>query len=98
MSIMNDIGWDATVSIDEVTSINRVKVFPNPSTDVININFGNQIPIKVSITSIDGTLIKTIIPNDYYLEFELNDLENGVYFLTSEFDNKSITNNKIIKL
>lgn len=64
------------VSVETLNEVGGVKVFPNPTNDVININL-NEITfdinnIELTIIDIDGKKIKTLNNNEL-LKFKSND-------------------------
>ncbi|NJK94145.1 MAG: T9SS type A sorting domain-containing protein [Bacteroidales bacterium] len=59
-----------------------VNIYPNPTKDFINIETGNDKPLKFKIYNISGYLIKT----EYIISkgtIDLSYLPAGVYFMES---------------
>jgi hypothetical protein len=74
-----------TLSINEIELDNGIKLFPNPSTDFIQISGLNKVE-KYTIYNIIGSEInKGIISNDD--EIDVQNLTNGLYFLKFEDGN-----------
>jgi hypothetical protein len=72
-----------------------IYVFPNPTTDLINIKYKSQSSINFDIYSINGKLIKSYLSyRDNQLD--LNFLDKGIYFFQFYVGNSKIIN-KIIK-
>ncbi|NRD23053.1 T9SS type A sorting domain-containing protein [Winogradskyella litoriviva] len=89
--------YDASLSTGfENTLEESIKVFPNPTKDVLNIE---NLPInsKLSITNMLGVTIKSIDNTLRKATIDLSGLEKGIYFLTSS-DGKSVFTKKIIKI
>ncbi|WP_298427328.1 T9SS type A sorting domain-containing protein [uncultured Kordia sp.] len=73
------------------------QIYPNPSNDVVYVN--SQFPIKnISITDINGRIIKTYQPTTINTRIELSiaTLKDGLYFLNIN-SNQGSTVKKIIK-
>lgn len=61
-----------------------VVVFPNPARDMVHLSAGSTIR-NVSLTTIDGKIIKTIIGNNsYQAHVDLLGTPKGIYFLLIE--------------
>ncbi|MDG1682141.1 MAG: cellulase family glycosylhydrolase, partial [Flavobacteriaceae bacterium] len=72
-----------------------IKVYPNPTTGLINLNLSDISSINFDIFSINGKLIKRYI--DYKnSRLDFSDQDKGVYFIQFYVDNKVIVK-KIIK-
>jgi len=79
--------------------ISGIEVFPNPSSQVLNIRF-DDIPndqIDIDIYSLDGhkVFFKKIYSMDDLIRIE-HELKTGLYFLTISSSNKILFNKKII--
>ena len=76
-----------------------LKIFPNPTTEKLNI----QIPSKNNETyiftlySIFGEKIKEELSDDKILQMSLKDLENGIYLLSIKDADSNIFTKKIVK-
>ena len=73
------------------TEMPGVRIYPNPSSSIVNINYSED--LEITIFNILGQQIlksnsKTI---------NISNLENGTYFLITKDENNSITNFKLIK-
>ena len=72
-------------------------IFPNPATDRINIsvNFSESSDIKLVLYNSNGQLIKDytrkIYPGENIIEFNINDLSNGIYLLKIADDTNQLT-------
>lgn len=81
----------ATLSADSFT-LSGVKMYPNPATDVLNIQSDVEELTKVSITDLNGRVVKTVSNN--LSQISLGDLSKGMYLVTIE----SATAKKVEKL
>jgi len=72
-----------TTAIDYFPILEGITIYPNPTSDIININFRKQRSYKLLLTDEKGILIK-----EYYGEnisvksINLSHLNSGIYFLT----------------
>jgi len=87
---INDINMSVEESINDV-----IKVYPNPTNGLINLNFNNINSVNFDIFSIDGKLIEGY--TDYrYNQLDFSHLNKGVYFVQFYIENKIVVK-KIIK-
>jgi len=75
---------EVDVNLTIVNSINddnenvAVMTFPNPVADVYNINSNTPL-LKVEVYSLNGTLVKTFLPEASNFSFSVQDLASGLY-------------------
>lgn len=61
---------------------NEIRVYPNPASDIITINFSeNNIEKLLIITDISGKLLKSATTNDSEFQVKLNEFPNGIYLI-----------------
>jgi len=60
-----------------------VNIYPNPSNGKITVKLNSNQNL-VSISDINGKVIKTIITTSKVTSFDLSDFENGIYFIKVE--------------
>ena len=85
---------------DETAALSAIKVFPNPSENVFNIQLGasNTVVQKIELSNIEGRVLETISKNQITEEFQMGEsLPYGQYFLRIVSDNKVIVK-PIVKL
>lgn len=89
---------DCAVGIAEMESLNRVEIYPNPASDVINIEFDQYGQYNVRIMDISGKLIYSDVVNTDRLRIEDNNMISGVYFvqIADEFNNV-VTKKLVVK-
>lgn len=63
----------------EVT--NQLRVFPNPFTDVLSIEYKSLGEFSIQLFNANGQLVRTIEKGESISEINLVSLKNGVYFL-----------------
>jgi hypothetical protein len=84
---------DTGVGIDEI-NMPKIKIYPNPTRGLVNIDFGQDIlkPIDISVYDLKGSLI-SILPSSYssHNSIDLSGQVDGIYFLNI------ITENKVVR-
>lgn len=90
---------DTTLSIDEDSRAN-ISIYPNPSQNIVNINFGSatnqNISIAISIYDIQGHLVKSIQRNNHIIQqINTSNLSIGIYMLKIESKNGAQTSHKL---
>jgi len=85
----------STLSTEDFNALNSQSLFPNPTNGLFTIN--GQVS-KVQIYSITGQLVKSFnnIPSESY-QFDINELNRGVYLVKAFDANNSTKTMKIIK-
>ena len=65
-----------------------INIYPNPTSDILNINCSEEIYAGINIKDIRGGIIKsikrTLLNNNYYID--LGDFSSGIYFLEVVFN------------
>lgn len=88
--------YSCDAEIGETNSDIEVNIFPNPSTQFINVN-ANSIPDYIKIYSANGMMIKSIKPIEKNTRIELADFVNGIYTV-SIFVGEKVESKQIILL
>lgn len=72
-------------------------VYPNPATEIVNVDSGNMLIESVQITDLHGRIINSINVNSANtVQVNVSNLTTGIYFLTVKTD-QGIGTSKIIK-
>ena len=94
--------YDPT-SVKNVTAINKVNAYPDPTADELNITFNSSVngTANVSLTNIVGQTVKTQTVNAVNgqmskVTFNTSDLANGVYFYNVKVDGQSSTGRVVV--
>ncbi|MDX1277200.1 T9SS type A sorting domain-containing protein [Oceanihabitans sediminis] len=88
-----------SVTENEVTTENTVKVYPNPVTDVVNIKLSGQNTTLATLQLHDilgRMLVNKKIENESSASLNISSYPTGVYLLTMDVNGKKVTK-KIIK-
>jgi hypothetical protein len=83
-----------TTGINEELSGVSVNVYPNPATDVLNVEASNGFQ-QVTLINITGQVVRNIELEAGKTSIDLNGLRNGVYFVRIETE-KGITTRKVV--
>ncbi len=87
-----------TLSSQDFDIENRIKVYPNPANEFVNINLSDYLNEvnKIEIINVQGKIFSSIkINNESLVKIPLYNLSNGVYFARIESTN-GISTKKII--
>jgi hypothetical protein len=104
-------GWDSQAELEKVKSyyaqITRVKnetkvasgitIYPNPANSILNLNSKSELS-KVSIYSIQGTLVKQFTYNGLFsTTIDISTLNNGMFLIFVETRDGKTSSSKFIK-
>ncbi len=87
------------VTMEEIKASVQVKAFPNPTIDYLNIelNADNATEINIRLTNVAGnTLQQRTASNDDNVQFDMNSLPSGIYFLVVD-NGTDVQTQKIVK-
>lgn len=83
-----------TLATSEALAKNKLRIYPNPFTDVINIDNVENVK-SVSVIDVSGRVLKSF--NDVSSTINLSDLKEGMYIFTLDYKDGSRSSHKIIK-
>lgn len=87
---------NASAGISTISNAINFELSPNPSSDYIMIQLASEMKAKMTITDMNGRVVKTAsIASDFYT-VSIEDLSNGTYFVNIE-QNDVISSKKFIK-
>ena len=87
---------DLATPVSENTIYSEIRVYPNPATDHIYIEA--KVPITtVELYSVDGKIIKKVNAGSNNLNFSLDQIRPGMYFLSVQTNKKIYTEKIFIK-
>ena len=81
--------------------INKIKVFPNPSNYLVNIDLSltSRTNHQLILSTLNGEKVKSINSNTPIYQIDLTNYPNGTYLLSvQEIESKKIENFKIVKI
>ena len=79
--------------------LEQVKIFPNPTIDVLNIQLPSSYLNKVSLQlySVDGKFISSMIPGSSNVQLNVRSLAAGIYYIRINNDNGDTNSYPFIK-
>ncbi|MDO6597036.1 T9SS type A sorting domain-containing protein [Oceanihabitans sp. 2_MG-2023] len=90
--VMNVIG--NILSVEEFSLDNSISIYPNPTSNILNLNVSNAVAIKsIELYNVIG---KQVIKTNATTTLDLTNLESGIYMLKVDTDLGSITK-KVIR-
>lgn len=97
-----EITVDQTTSSDNHSFVDgklfSVNVYPNPTTDFVEIQVGNNQQLKtIEVYDLSGTLKKKMKSNSRISKLDLSDLPSGIYLLNIQYEEEHFIR-KIIKI
>ncbi len=85
-------------SVEDLALDINISVYPNPTTDLINLtSFQNLTGLAVIVTNINGKILQQTEVTNEVEQLNFSNYENGIYFLTIKQKNQLIKSFKIIK-
>ena len=88
--------WGLPLAIDDFEYLTNVSVYPNPSSDVVNIS--SEIALdEIDIITINGQVLQQIKnPASHNNQYTIDNLPKGFYFLKLSTSNSSVTKKVLI--
>ena len=93
--MLYEVITDYAVSVSDNES--SFRIFPNPASDYIEIDFENQTAQSIDITNILGEKIYTGFVNGNKIVLNVADYASGIYFINLNFPDSVKTQKIIIK-
>lgn len=88
-----ELAYGLALSVSDENINDEISVYPNPVSDVLNVQSDKEIK-TIQLISAEGKLIKKNLNSN---QIKLNGLPNGIYFMKIELQNGKILFKKIIK-
>ena len=90
----------AQVKLNNV--ISTISVYPNPTSDYLNVSLTETVEVEsaISIMDANGKAVALTMPsniNGSSIQFDIRQLENGIYFINILNNDGSLTSAKFIK-
>ncbi len=93
----SDYICSAVSSVDALV-LNKIEIFPNPSSGIVNINYLNGDFSLLSVSNINGSTIQKFpIKSLENVTLDINSIEDGIYFLHFANEKGIIVTKKFIK-
>jgi hypothetical protein len=88
--------YDFISSTDDIRNETNVKIYPNPTDDLIKLNFSKDNNKRIEIYNCFGQQLKIIETRQLKVNMDISDYESGIYFISIKQDNK-VSAYKVIK-
>jgi hypothetical protein len=85
----------SVANLDEISSAD-FSVYPNPASEVININSSKMLNATISVTDLTGKVVKTTTINGLTASVNTSGLNNGIYYVTITNGNSTSTQKVVI--
>ena len=95
--ILDNFFVDGTLSTTDF-ELGNIKIYPNPSDNIFNIQLNNISKFNYSVTDITGKIVisnRNITQSNYALN--MSDYATGLYFLNIEAEGRTLTKKLILK-
>jgi glucose/arabinose dehydrogenase len=91
---------DTTLNVDD-RLLTSISIYPNPTKDILNINFGTNANIdphtEISIYNLQGKKVKTILKNSETIQkINASTLSEGIYILRIDLKNGEQSTHKLV--
>ena len=97
---MNDtitVGFEICTGLNEIQN-EQINIFPNPATEILNINLPEMSNATISIYNMQGQIIfNDQIKNAYSKQMNLSSFNKGIYLLKVELKNNIILKKIIVQ-
>ena len=70
------------------------KIYPNPTSNFINVAFAKGKVVSARIITLDGKVIRTEVTEN---RVNVSDIEPGVYFISIKMDNEKVIEERFVK-
>lgn len=101
--VTTGMAYDAQVGIEEKNQLEDLEIYPNPVTKIANINFNmnSQGVANIALYDMLGRQIKQVYQGalsagDQSIQLNAESLEEGLYFVTININNQSITKKIVV--
>ncbi len=96
--IIDDFVIEGSVAKINDDILNKIDIYPNPSTGIFNIHNSQNKNIDLNVFDITGKLIKKESNlSDNLIELNLSNIAKGIYFIKLNIDNITTTKKIILK-
>jgi hypothetical protein len=85
-----------TTSVDKLNENKSVSIYPNPTSNSVNIVSPKEIK-QLQLISITGKILKNTYPNETSTQIDLSNLSSGIYFVKIILNDNSIVTKKVTK-
>lgn len=88
--------WPIGVGIEDVYPAESFKIYPNPASEYIDIDFDNSFTGSITVRDISGREVTSVIVSDVFTNrMSVENLATGLYFIIVQHENGQIATFKI---
>ena len=69
---------------DEIAGDSEIRFYPNPTSGIVNISGLKMEDTKLDIYNLNGVLVKSVVVNSNHSFINIEDLNQGIYFVRSD--------------
>ncbi len=69
---------------DEIADDSEIRIFPNPTTGIVNISGLKMKDSKLDFYNLNGVLVKSVVVNSNHSVINLENLNQGIYIMRSD--------------
>ncbi len=95
-SASSNIMVDACLGVDQNAGVNEIVIYPNPTSDVINVIMNGVKLSHITITDVLGKVVYEIDSSLEKTEINLTNFQSGIYFIQIQTEGSTITK-KVVK-
>ena len=85
MSVQQNV--QECLGVNEVTSLNGVKLYPNPTAGIFTIELKNGKDKTISVLDVTGRLILTATEKNDLVKVDISSLSHGIYYVRIQSEN-----------
>jgi len=94
MLVYDPVSVTITLFPDGYTNINDnfeviKNIYPNPTTDLINLEFNTNEQKTIQIYSLNGKVIKELVSNENQISLDVSNFDNGMYLIKTSTKNQT---------
>ncbi len=96
-----DIGpyeFCCVVAVPKIKTSDKIYVYPNPSNNIIHLQFREELPDYVRIFNVHGKEMYVVQPNDIQQQIDISVYPSGCYWISTSYFNNSNQTIKFLKL
>ena len=80
--VVADFSMPTTLSVPNINSESSIKIYPNPSNNILRIDFHKAGKQEVTITDANGTVLLTHTSSASTTSLDVSAIASGIYFVT----------------
>lgn len=95
--VSNSVTLDCPTSNLTKEALKAIRVYPNPASEFINFDFGNNTASTLTITNVSGQVVSNVNVNSNKATVSVSEFDKGIYFYNAiDANGNVITTNKFV--